>query len=336
MKIFSYDAEFLLENGETLPSLKIAYQCFGTLNKDASNVVWVCHALTASADVQQWWPGLVGENCSINPQQHFIICANILGSHYGTTGPLSTNPITQEKYYHQFPNITIRDMVNAHILLRKHLGIEKIHLLIGGSMGGYQALEWAVMEKNVVQNLFLIATSAAESAWGKGIHAAQRLAISVDQTWKNDTDDAGLNGLKAARAIGMISYRNYQNFQFKQSDVDINSTENYKAESYIQYQGNKLASRFNAFSYVALTKAMDTHHLARNRNTSLDQILSTTSIPVLVIGISSDILCPVSEQQFIANLIPNATYIEIDSTFGHDGFLVEAIEIGKILKKWLP
>jgi homoserine O-acetyltransferase/O-succinyltransferase len=335
MKEFIYPNPFVLENGGQLPGIHIAYTTYGELNEDASNVVWVCHALTANADVVSWWPGLVGDEYLISPKRYFIVCANILGSCYGSTGPLSIDPANGQPYYHHFPQVTIRDMVKAHILLRQYLGISNIHLLIGGSMGGYQALEWCLMEKNVIGKLFLLVTSATESAWGIGIHAAQRLAIEADPTWKTATATAGQNGLKAARAIGILSYRNYSNFVQKQSDTDPEKTDDYKAASYINYQGNKLVSRFNAYCYWLLTKSMDSHHVGRGRGGDVNAALASIQQRSLVIGITSDILCPVHEQQHIAAVLPNATYVEIDSDYGHDGFLIETEKITKYLKEWL-
>jgi len=165
MKHFHYNQPFTLENGQQLPALTIAYHTYGKLNERKDNVVWVCHALTASADAADWWKGVVGEGCVIDPARYFIVCANILGSCYGTTGPLSEDPATAKPWYHRFPMVTIRDMVKAHILLRNHLGIRNIYLLMGGSMGGYQALEWSLMEPDQIKRLFLLATSPTESAW---------------------------------------------------------------------------------------------------------------------------------------------------------------------------
>jgi homoserine O-acetyltransferase/O-succinyltransferase len=163
-----------LENGAVLPELTIAYSTYGKLNANKSNVVWVCHALTANSEATEWWSGVVGSGHVIDPEKYFIVCANILGSCYGSTGPLSINPVTKQPYYQHFPMVTIRDMVNAHILLRKQLGIDKIFLLMGGSMGGYQAMEWCIMEPAAIEHLFLLATSATESAWGIATHTAQR------------------------------------------------------------------------------------------------------------------------------------------------------------------
>ncbi|HEY0610482.1 MAG TPA: homoserine O-acetyltransferase, partial [Chitinophaga sp.] len=305
---------FTLESGAELPELRIAYHTYGTLNADASNVVWVCHALTANSDVADWWTGLIGEGRVIDPARHFIVCANILGSCYGSSGPLSIDPQTGQPYYNSFPQVTVRDMVKAHILLRRHLGIEKIHLLIGGSMGGYQVLEWALAEPAAIDRLFLLCTGASESAWGIAIHTAQRLAIEADCSWREASEKAGQRGLKAARAIGMLTYRNYQTFVRTQSDPDKDKTDNFRASSYINYQGDKLVNRFNTQSYWLLTKAMDSHNIARGKADDMGALLEQLPHPTLLMGITSDILCPPEEQLFLERHLPNATYYEIDSS----------------------
>jgi homoserine O-acetyltransferase/O-succinyltransferase len=335
MDYFHYEHRFELESGETLPEVTIAYHTYGTLNAGKSNVVWVCHALTANADAATWWEGVVGNDHVIDPKKYFIVCANILGSCYGSSGPLSIDPATKKPYYSSFPQITIRDMVKAHILLCDHLRIEKIFLIMGGSMGGYQALEWSVMEKERIGNLFILATSPTESAWGIATHTAQRLSIEADSTWKDMSPEAGKKGLKAARAIGMLTYRNYGIMVKHQTDTDTEKLDNYKASSYINYQGDKLVQRFNAYTYWLLTKSMDSHHLGRGRGGKLEPVLNSITQRTLIIGISSDILCPLIEQKFIANNLPDATLIEIDSTYGHDGFMVESKIISQHLAEWL-
>jgi homoserine O-acetyltransferase/O-succinyltransferase len=332
---FNHTASFKLENGETLPGLTIVYHTYGKLNADKSNVVWVCHALTANADAAGWWPGVVGTNGFVDPAKHFIVCANIIGSCYGSTGPLTNNPETKQPYFSSFPMVTIRDMVNAHILLRKHLGIDRIHLLMGGSMGGYQVLEWSLMEPAVVENLFLIGTSATESAWGIAVHSTQRLAIEADPTWKDHNANAGQKGLKTARAIGILTYRNYGILVERQTDPDTSKLDHFKASSYINYQGDKLVNRFNAYSYWLLTKSMDSHHIARGRNGKTENVLQQIKQKTLIIGISTDILCPLREQEFLAAHIPHATLVKIDSPYGHDGFITEAEKISEALRDWL-
>ncbi len=324
--IYTYSQPFTLESGMSLPKLKIAYHYYGEYTP-GKKVAWVCHALTANSDVADWWKGLVGEGSIINPNDYFIVCANIIGSCYGSTGP--------SNMLDQFPLITIRDMVRAHILLRQHLGIEKIDLLLGGSMGGYQALEWAIMEPSVIQKMFLIATTAAESAWAVAIHTAQRLAIEADPTWKDAKPNAGAKGLKAARAIGMLTYRNYGIFKEKQTDADPEKMDDFKASSYINYQGDKLVNRFNPYSYWLLTKSMDSHHLARGRGGDLMATLASIQTPTLIIGIKSDLLCPLAEQAFMEAHMPNASLVAIDSMYGHDGFIIETAQITTHLKAWL-
>jgi homoserine O-acetyltransferase len=335
MESFHYAHPFVLESGAQLPEITISYHTYGTLNAAKDNVVWICHAFTANSDAAEWWPQMIGTGLPLDPEKYFIVCANILGSCYGTTGPLSLNPQTGKPYYKEFPFITIRDIVNAHILLRQHLGVEKIYLLIGGSIGGYQALEWSLMEKDVAQNLFLLATSSAESAWGIAVHTAQRLAIEADNSWGRDSPQSGLKGMKAARAVALLTYRNYDILVQKQSDSDINKIDNFRASSYIIYQGDKLVNRFNAYSYYTITKAMDSHNIARGRTNTIKEALQKITQNTLIIGISSDILCPVHEQEFMAENIPHAKYIEINSAYGHDGFLVETPVISQHLIKWL-
>ena len=334
LEAYQYNKPFQLECGVALPQITIAYHTYGTY-QPGKPVAWVCHALTANSDVADWWKGLVGDGFLINPNEYFIVCANIIGSCYGSTGPMSINEVGQGLSFDQFPTITIRDMVHAHMLLREHLQIDTIDLLIGGSMGGYQALEWAVMEPSRVAKMFLIATSPSESAWGVAVHTAQRLAIEADCTWKERTPNAGAKGLKAARAIGMLTYRNYGIFQEKQTDEDPNKIDGFKASSYINYQGDKLVKRFNAYSYWLLTKSMDSHHLARQRGGDLIATLQTIQIPTFIMGINSDILCPLDEQRFMEQHMPHAQLDAIDSAYGHDGFIIETQQITTHLKSWL-
>ena len=335
MNQFQYKEPFVLETGGILDGLQIAYHTYGTLNESKSNVVWICHALTANSHVTEWWPGIVGKGRVIDPENYFIVCANIIGSCYGSTGPASINPETGIPYFIDFPFITIRDMVKAHQLLRQHLGIEKIQLMVGGSMGGYQALEWSVMEPELIDRLFLLATSAKETPWGIAIHTTQRLAIEADATWGHRSVNAGEKGLKAARAIAMLTYRNYETYKQTQTDPDENKTDHFRASSYIDHQGNKLTRRFNAYSYWFLSKAMDSHNLARNRARDIPSILKTIKHKTLIIGINNDILCPVQEPELLAEHIPDSTLFLINSLYGHDGFLTEHMAISGYRNDWL-
>lgn len=334
LKTYIYKKRFQLENGLSLPQLEIAYHTYGKLNADKSNVIWVCHALTANSDVFDWWKGLFGEHDLFNPEDYFIVCANNLGSCYGTTGPFSINPDTKERWYSYFPQITIRDIANAHAVLKEHLGLEHIHVLIGGSQGGQIAQEIVLQNPETVEQLVLIATNSQHSPWGIAFNESQRLAIKADRTYFSNTNEGGEKGLQAARSIALLSYRNYHTYKATQSDIQPQVGNN-AASSYQRYQGEKLVKRFNAYSYVRLSEAMDSHHVARERCFSVETALSEIEAKTLIIGVSSDILFPIQEQKLLAKYIKKATYEEIDSLYGHDGFLLETGQLAKHIQKFL-
>ncbi len=326
--------KFELESGAVLSSLDIAYHTYGKLNKAGDNVIWVCHALTANSDVVDWWPGLVGKGDVIDTNKYFVVCANILGSCYGTTGPQSTNPETGTPYGKDFPLITIRDMVKAHVLLRKHLKIDKIKLAIGGSLGGQQVLEWAVIEPGLFEQICVLATNAQHSPWGIAFNEAQRMALEADPTLYDDHQDAGNAGLAAARAVAMLSYRSYMTYQNTQAEEDDRKWEGFLASSYQRHQGKKLVARFNVLSYLWLSRAMDSHNLGRDRD-SIAEALHSIAARTLVIGVRTDVLFPIEEQSLLTTYIPRSRLEIIDSLYGHDGFLVETETIGALLKPFL-
>ena len=332
-KVFKYPFQYNLEQGRYLPGFELAYTTYGELNAERSNVVWVCHALTGNSNPSDWWSGLVGEGKLYNPNEHYIICANIIGSCYGSTSPLSMDPETGEAFYHNFPLITIRDVVGAMELLREHLGIDNIDVCIGGSLGGQQAIEWAIERPGLIRKLILIATNALHSPWGIAFNEAQRMAIAADKTWADNSPSAGSEGLKAARSIAMLTYRHYDTYNFSQARDNFDQIDDFRASSYQQYQGEKFRKRFNAFSYWTLTKMMDSHNVGRNRN-GLVNALQIIAVPTLIIGISSDLLFPIREQHFLQMHIPDATYQEIDSLYGHDGFLVDYGPLTRIIRGW--
>ncbi len=313
---------FSLESGTVLPLLEVAYHTYGTLNADRSNVVWVFHALTGNAEVADWWQGVFGEGKVLDPSRDFIICANMLGSCYGSSSPISENPVTGTPFYGNFPRlITVKDMVKAHRVLAQQLGIQKIKLGIGGSMGGQQLLEWAVQEPERFRTIIPIATNAKHSPWGIAFNESQRMTLEADPTLWYASPLAGRAGLRAARATALLSYRNYETYALKQSDKQ-ESLEDFKAKSYQNYQGEKLVQRFHAQSYYILSKSMDSHDVGRGRN-GIEEALGRIQSKTLVIGISSDQLFPTEEQLTIARNIPDAQFFQIDSIYGHDGFLVE-------------
>src|SRR5690606_22000346 len=205
LKQLKYKEGFILENGEYINELTIGYHTFGRLNAKMDNVVWVCHPLTANSDVFEWWAGLFGENELFNPQEHFIICANVLGSCYGSTNPLSVNPLTGQPYYLTFPQFTIRDIVRANQILADNLGINDISILVGGSLGGQQALEWACASSIVIRKLILISCSPFASPWAIAHNESQRMAIQADNSFYEYKESGGLNGLKVARSFAMLA-----------------------------------------------------------------------------------------------------------------------------------
>ena len=330
--LFKFEAPFHLESGEWLPELELAYTTYGEMNEDKSNVVWVCHAFTGNANPSDWWSGLIGEKRLFNPKDYYVICVNVLGSHYGSTNALSVNPLSGQQYFHDFPFVSIRDVVNSLILLRKSLEIDSIAYLLGGSLGGQQALEWSVLEPGVIQKQILFSTNALHSPWGIAFNESQRMAISNDPTWESSTTDAGMEGMKVARAIALLSYRNYETYNRTQSR-DAGQVDFFRANTYQNYQGEKLLKRFNAYSYWTLSKMFDSHDVGRNRG-GVQKALENVLAKTLVIGITSDILFPPVEQEKIAQFVPGAKYVEIDSTYGHDGFLIEFEAMTNAIVDW--
>ena len=328
-QIYQAPGPFELESGATLPKLRIAYHTYGRMNAARNNVVWVCHALTANSDVADWWPHTVEEGRFLDPGRYFVVCANILGSHYGTTGPLHVNPATGRPWYGTFPAFTIRDIVRAHRLLAEALGVERISMLVGSSVGGFLAVEWAVSEPERIDRLVLIATDAKASPWNIAIDETQRMAIEADSTFGEERDDAGMKGLAAARALGLLSYRGPAGYNLTQQDREERPAV-HRACTYQQYQGEKLCRRYNAYSYHAILNAFDTHDVGYGRG-GVEAALAKIRARTLVVGITTDIIFTPEEMRRLHRQIPGSLYREIDSPFGHDGFLVEYEQLNALL-----
>jgi homoserine O-acetyltransferase len=333
-QIFTYEQPFQLESGNVLSRYHLAYTTYGVLNEDGDNVIWIFHALTANSDPAEWWDGLVGAGKCFDPAHHFIVCVNMPGSAYGSIGPLDTDPATGNPFYHDFPWFTTRDMIRAYEPLRQCLGVRKIKVGIGGSMGGQQLLQWAVEAPDLFETIIPIATNAYHSPWGIAFNASQRMAIEADASWKQKNDDAGREGMKVARSIALLSYRHYDAYRISQAEADSQALGPYKSESYQRYQGEKLSKRFNAFSYYFLSKGMDAHNLGRGRG-KVEEILAGIKTRTLVIGILNDVLFPINEQRFLATHIPGAEIAEIESFYGHDGFLLEYEKLTKAIQRFL-
>lgn len=331
---FHSASPFPLENGSFLQGIDIVFHTSGTLNADRSNVIWVCHALTGSSDVTAWWPGLVGPGKCFDPERWFIICANVPGSPYGSTSPQSLNPSTSRPYLHDFPPITIRDMVFAHSLLADYLGIDCIFLLIGGSMGGQQALEWAISEPRRIRQMALLSANAVSSPWAIAFNESQRLALLADKTFDGIDPNGGMAGLQAARSIALLSYRCFDTYLHTQRSHDRHKLDSFPAASYQRHQGEKFIRRFDAYCYWCLLYALDTHNIGRKRSNP-QRVLRNIAAKTLIIGIGSDILFPIREQRYLAQHIKGAQFAEIDSLYGHDGFLTETPTLEKHISQFL-
>lgn len=336
LQTVTFPDSFSTESGSELKSPSISYQSWGTLNSAKDNVVLVCHALTGNTDAQDWFSGLIGTGKAIDPNKHFILCPNILGSCYGSTGPSSINPETGVPYQAHFPAITIRDLVRFDQLLLDHLNISGIELVVGGSLGGMTALEFTLMDDRV-RSAACFVMGKAHSPWAIGISEAQRMAIYADEFWNDgfyDADQPPEKGLAAARAMAMLTYRTPENYDQKFGREIHPNKGMFQVESYLNYQGAKLVERFDANSYVTLTKAMDSHDISRDRG-SAEQVLGNIDIPVLIAGFDSDKLYPIEEQQELAQLIPNSIFAELESPYGHDAFLIEFEQLDKQLQSFL-
>ena len=320
------DAPLTLECGAQLQEVTLAYRSWGRLNAARDNTMLVCHALTGSADVDQWWPGLLGTGRALDPVQDFVVCCNVLGGCYGTTGPGDINPVSGRRYGGAFPAVSVRDMVQAQARLLDELDIAKLALVIGGSLGGMQVLEWAALYPERVGAIVAIGCGARQSPWAIAWSEAQRQAIFADPNWRGgDYSPAAppAAGLAAARAMAMVSYRHWREFQ-RRFGRQQREDGRFEIESWLRHHGDKLVRRFDAASYVTLTRAMDSHDLVRGRRG-----VPALTAPALVVGISSDLLYPLAEQQELAALLPNAEFAVLDSPHGHDAFLIETARLDR-------
>lgn len=330
-EFFKLPQPFNLECGEVLYGVEVAYRTWGKLNSSGDNAVLICHALTGAADAYDWWEPLFGANKAFDPEVDFILCSNVLGSCYGTTGPVSINPQRKQIYGASFPQITIRDMVNLQAVLVQALGIQHIKLVVGGSLGGMQVLEWGLLYPDLVEAMAPIAVSGRHSAWCIGLSEAQRQAIYADPDWLEGNytlNKQPSQGLAVARMMAMSTYRSWGSFENRFGrQQDLNE---FAISSYLQSQGQKFIQRFDANTYITLTHAMDSHDIARNRGSFAD-VLSNVKQSTLVVAIDSDILYPPQEQQELAALIPDSKFVWLKSLHGHDAFLIDMSQLNDLV-----
>jgi homoserine O-acetyltransferase len=328
----------VLESGCVLSGITLAYRTWGMLNEAGNNAILVCHALTGSSDADDWFSGFFGEGHVCDPARHYIVCINVLGSCYGSTGPTSLNPATNKPYGSDFPSITVRDIVKAQAMLARSLGIHSFELIFGGSLGGMQVLEWALLFPDMVKAIVPIATTAKHSPWAIGLSDAQRSAICADANWQGghyyQPYRPPAAGLATARMIAMCTYRSKASFDFKFARRHQDNREDlFAIESYLRYQGDKLVKRFDANSYIILSKSMDSHDISRGRGGDVRRTLSDIHHPALVVSITSDVLYWPAEQEELVEYIPNAESAVLNSPHGHDAFLIDmAVLDGHIVR----
>ena len=348
---------FILESGKSLPEVSIRYETYGTLNPDKSNVIWICSPLTADAHVAGfynpddkhvgWWDALIGKGKAVDTDKFFVVCSNILGGCKGSTGPASIDPRTGKPYGSTFPTITIGDMVKAQKLLADTLGIQSFYCIIGGSMGGFQAMKWAIYYPEIIDRVVLIATSPGFSAQALGFEIVGRDVITQDPNYNNgDYYDKQIpaTGLSNARKLAHITYLSAKGMEsrFTRSDIRIEHPEKFYSgsslETYLEHQGSKFVDRFDANSYLHIAHATDTFDLATEYG-SLENAFKNVKATFLNVNLSSDWLFPPNESRKITEALLNAgkvvTSLELDTNFGHDGFLIECGALGMAISRFL-
>ncbi|MCC6311843.1 MAG: homoserine O-acetyltransferase [Trueperaceae bacterium] len=345
-----------LQRGGRLERVAVAYETYGELNSQGTNAVLIEHALTGSAhaagvtdreDVPGWWDPLIGPGKAIDTRRFFVVCSNVLGGCYGTTGPSSIDPVTGRPYGPDFPHYTVRDMVAAQHRLLTALGVKSLRAVVGGSMGGMQVLEWAVTHPEMVRAIVPIAIGARHSAWAIGLNEVARRAITADPAWQGGRyplEHQPETGLGLARAIAMLTYRSYDSLEQKfgrervgvgeEASADRALDASFQIASYLEYQGVKLVKRFDANTYLSLTRAMDDYDLSEGRG-SLNKVLAGIAMPALVMGIDSDVLYPEAEAKALVERMPNARYVTLSSPHGHDAFLIEYPQVAAQLRRFL-
>lgn len=325
---------FDFEAGGSLPSIDIAYYTPDREYVPGDTVVWICHALTGNANPEDWWPEMVGEGRFFDTSRQYVVCVSMIGSSYGECNPATVNPATGRPWLLDFPETTVRDLVQAEIRVRKALGIERIDCLMGPSIGGFQAVEWSVIEPDVIGTAIFLATDVRATPFLTAFNESQRMALMADPTFlAAESIDGGAEGLKCARSIALISYRTFEGYNLTQGeDEDCLFAE--RASSYQRYQGEKLLKRgFDAYSYWYLSRTLDSMNVGRGRG-GVQAALSTIKARCFVISVKGDMLFPPERGRLAASML-GVPYFEIDSPFGHDGFLIEKDQLTAILKKIL-
>lgn len=325
----------LEHDGQLLP-FELAYRTWGHLNAAGDNAILVVHALSGSADLESWWPDLLGEGKPLDPSRDFVVCINLLGSCYGSSGPLATQPGTDKPWQNRFPEISVRDQARAQAELLRDLGIRKLRSVIGPSLGGMVALELALLEPGLVGSLILIGTTARHSAQAIANSSCQRAAIRLDPAFQGgayDPDRQPHAGLALARQMAFIGYRSEREFA-ERFGRDAGETGRFSIQDYLAHQGRKFVERFDANSYLRLSRCMNSHDIGRARG-GVQAALNAIAQPALVISLEGDQLYSFDEQAQLAGHMPDARHELIPTRYGHDGFLIETEAVAAILERFL-
>jgi homoserine O-acetyltransferase len=338
-RVFLSIGDLVLESGEVLPDVVIAYQSWGKINATQDNVILINHALTGFPDVPGWWPSMVGPGLPFDTDKYLVVCPNVIGGCQGSTGPSSLAP-DGKRWGSRFPAINIRDMVAAEVAFTNAMGIKKYKLAVGPSLGGMRALEWAIQHPDRVGAICTIGSSAVATGDQIGTASIQIRAIKTDPHFNNgdyyEQEKGPEEGMGIARRIAHLTYRTEAEMDIRFGrQLQGDDTGRYAVESYLDHQAEKLWKRFDANTYIALTEAMNSHDVGRDRG-GVAAALSTIKIPVIAVGIDTDRLFPVRLQAEIAELAPVAEpMVTISSPFGHDGFLVEVESVGEVIRQAL-
>lgn len=358
--LFEPPEPLVLASGKELGPIQVAYETYGKLSPERDNAIFICHALTGDAHAAGWhspeerkpgwWDNFVGPGKGLDTDEYFVICANILGGCQGTTGPGSMNPQTGEPYCADFPVITVTDIVQVHSALVESLGIKKLLAIIGGSLGGMQVLEWTARFPDQLKSAIVLASAANLSAQGIAFNTVGRRAILADPKFREgryDDDDGPQYGLALARMLAHITYLSEASIEMKfgrrlqHSDTlayDLMRETEFQIESYLHYQGRQFVERFDANSYLHLTKAMDYFHLADSYG-SLTKALSKTDARFLVVSYNSDWLFPtIQSREIVSALLESGrdtSFMELDSPYGHDAFLIEEAPLTALVAPFL-
>ena len=328
-----------LEDGEVLKDVTIAYQSWGELNENEDNAILVNHAMTGWSDVTGWWPSMVGPGLPFDTDKYFVVCPNVIGGCQGSTGPSTISP-DGKRYGSRFPSLTIRDMVNAEIQFSDVLGIDKYRLAVGPSLGGMRSLEWAVQLPHRVGAICTIGSSAVATGDQIGTWSIELRAIKSDPNFNDgdyyEQERGPSEGMGIARRIAHLTYRTEAEMDIRFGrELQGDDTGRYAVESYLDHQADKLCKRFDDNTYIALTEAMISHDIGRERG-GVVAALESITIPVVAVSIDTDRLFPVRLQAEIADFAPHAApLVRISSPFGHDGFLVEVESVGNVIRQAL-